>query len=88
LGLKSAACQKRRLAEPLRRNAGIPGPEGPVDNPKHDDRTIDGWRLEQRFPLDLDDSSVVEQAPPLWKDLTLASVIALLLWVAAVATFR
>ena len=59
-----------------------------MDNPNHDDWTIDRWRLEQRFPLDLDDSSVVEQAPPLWKDLTLASVVALLLWVAAVTIFR
>ena len=60
-----------------------------MDNPNHDDWTIDRWRLEQRFrPLDFDDSSVAEQAPPLWKDLTLASVVALLLWVAAVTIFR
>jgi len=59
-----------------------------VDNPNHDDWTIDRWRLEPRFsPLDPDDASV-EQAPPLWKDLTLASVVALLLWVAAAAMFR
>jgi hypothetical protein len=66
-----------------------PGPEGPVDNPHHDDWTIDRWRLEPRVSaLDPDDSSVVEHAPPLWKDLTLASVVALLLWVAAAAIFR
>jgi hypothetical protein len=60
-----------------------------VNNPNHDDRTIDRWRLDQHFNvLDLDDSRVVEQAPPLWKDLTLASVVALLLWVAAVALVR
>ncbi len=60
-----------------------------MNNPNHDDRTIDRWRLDQRFNvLEFDDSSIVEQAPPLWKDLTLASVVALLLWVAAVALFR
>ena len=69
--------------------SGIPGPEGPVDNPNHDDSTIERWRLEPRFStLDFDDSFVVEQAPPLWKDLTLASVVALLLWLAAAAIFR
>jgi len=60
-----------------------------VDHPNLDDRPIDRWRPEPRFdPFDLDDSSVIEQAPPLWKDLTLASVVALLLWVIAVALFR
>jgi hypothetical protein len=70
-------------------DARIPGPEGPVENPNLNDRTTDRWRLDTRFdPLDLDDSSVIEQAPPLWKDLTLASVVALLLWVTAIALFR
>lgn len=55
----------------------------------YDEWTIDSWRLEPRLrALDLDESSASEQAPPLWKDLTLASVVALLLWVAAVAIFR
>ena len=58
-----------------------------MDNPNHDDSTIERWRLEPKFrTLDLDDSFVVEQAPPLWKDLTLASVVALLLWLAAAAS--
>ena len=58
-----------------------------MDKPNHDDRTTDRWRLEQRLSaLELDD--VVEQAPPLWKDLALASVVALLLWVVAVELFR
>jgi hypothetical protein len=60
-----------------------------VDNPNYDDRTIDSWRLEPGFrALDLDDSYAVEQAPPLWKDLTLASIVALLLWGATVTIFR
>jgi hypothetical protein len=60
-----------------------------VDHSNLDDRPIDRWRPELRFdPFDLDDSSVIEQAPPLWKDLTLASVVALLLWIIAVVLFR
>ncbi len=51
-----------------------------MDNPNHD---VQRFRM-----LELDDSSVVDQAPPLWQDVTLASVVALLLWVAAVALFR
>ena len=54
-----------------------------------EDSTIDRWRLEPRVPvLDPDDSPIKEQAPPLWKDLTLASVVALLLWIAAATMFR
>ena len=56
---------------------------------KRDDWTIDRWRLEPRVPsLEFDESPVVDQAPPLWKDLTLASVVALLLWIAAATIFR
>ena len=51
----------------------------------YDDWTIDRWRLEPRFALKLDDSLDVEKAPPLWKDLTLAAVVALVLWAAAAA---
>jgi hypothetical protein len=55
-----------------------------VSTPNYDDSTIDRWRLEPRLHrLEFDESSGVEQAPPLWKDLTLASVVAALLWVAA-----
>ena len=37
--------------------------------------------------LEFEDSPASDQAPPLWKDLTLASVLAVLLWVAAAAVF-
>jgi hypothetical protein len=53
----------------------------------YDEWTIDRWRLEPRLSgLDLDDPSTVDPAPPLWKDLTLAAVVALGLWIAAMAT--
>lgn len=53
----------------------------------YDDWTIDRWRLEPRYALEFDDSPGVEKAPPLWKDLTLASVVALVLWAVAAAVF-
>lgn len=56
-----------------------------MNTPNYDDWTIDRSRLLRA--LELDESSTVEQSPPLWKDLALASVVALLLWVAAVAIF-
>ena len=46
----------------------------------YDEWTIDRWRLEPRYALKFDDSLGPEKAPPLWKDLTLASVVALVLW--------
>jgi hypothetical protein len=59
-----------------------------VKTRNYDDWTIDRWRLEPRYALELDDSlGVVEKAPSLWKDLTLATVIALALWAAAAAIF-
>ena len=52
-----------------------------------DDWTIERWRTEPRLlPLDFSEATV-EKAPPLWKDLTLASALAVLLWAAAVAVF-
>lgn len=49
----------------------------------YDDWTVESWRLEPRLrPLDAD-ASEADGAPPLWKDVTLAACIALLLWVAA-----
>ncbi len=50
-----------------------------------DSPTIDRWQTEQ--PLRMLDFEVedADQNPPLWKDLTYASVIALLLWVMAAA---
>jgi hypothetical protein len=54
----------------------------------YDEWTISRWRLEPRLHgLEMDDVPTAEQAPPLWKDLTLASVVAVLLWVAAAGVF-
>ena len=54
----------------------------------YDDGTIDRWRLEPRYrALDFEDPPVAEQNPPLWKDLTLASIVAALLWAAAAVVF-
>ncbi|MEO8076920.1 MAG: hypothetical protein ABI818_11350 [Acidobacteriota bacterium] len=58
-----------------------------MNNRKVDEWTVDRWRL-QPPALQLDESPLVEQSPPLWKDLTLASVVALLLWILAVAILR
>jgi hypothetical protein len=53
-----------------------------------DDWVIERWRTEPRYAsLELDDPMADEQAPALWKDLTLASVTALLLWAAAALVF-
>jgi hypothetical protein len=52
-----------------------------------DDWTIDRWKTEPRL-VGLELSDAVEQAPPLWKDLTFASVLAVLLWGAAIVVFR
>jgi hypothetical protein len=63
--------------------------EDAVNTRNYDDWTIERWRLEPRHVLKFDDSlgADVEQAPPLWKDLTLASIVALVLWLAAAAVF-
>ena len=54
---------------------------------KADDWTIERWKTEPRLMgIDLIDRSV-EQAPPLWKDLTVASALAVLLWGAAALVF-
>jgi hypothetical protein len=53
----------------------------------YDDWTIESWRIEPRLralEVDIDEP---DQNPPLWKDLTLASVIAALLWGAAAMIF-
>ena len=55
--------------------------------PKADEWTIERWRTEPRLVgLKLEDS-LTDATPPLWKDLTLASAIALLLWGAAAVLF-
>jgi hypothetical protein len=59
-----------------------------MNSQNYDDRTVERWRLEPRLSgLELDDWQSAEEAPPLWKDLTLASVLALVLWLAAAAIF-
>ena len=54
---------------------------------KYDEWTIDRWRLQRPAPQ-LDESPLVGQSPPLWKDLALAGVVALLLWILAATMFR
>jgi len=49
--------------------------------------TIERWKTEPRLVgLEYRDVSA-DQAPPLWKDLTLASALAILLWSAAAVVF-
>lgn len=53
-----------------------------------DDRTVDRWRLDPRFKaFEIDDPPDVDYAPTLWKDLTLALVVAAVLWIIAAALF-
>jgi hypothetical protein len=55
---------------------------------KVDDWTIERWRTEPRLAgLEFDESAPSEQSPPLWKDLTVASIVAVLLWAAAAIVF-
>jgi hypothetical protein len=59
-----------------------------VSTRNSDDRTIDRWRLEPRFKaFEIDDPPDVNHAPTLWKDLTLALVVAAVLWIIAAALF-
>jgi hypothetical protein len=52
-----------------------------------DDLTIERWKTEPRLTdLEFSDTTV-EEAPPLWKDLMLASALAVLLWGAAAVVF-
>ena len=61
-----------------------------MDRLKPDDWTIDRWKTEPRLIglefLEFNDTA--DQAPPLWKDLTLASAVAVLLWAIALVVFR
>jgi hypothetical protein len=50
---------------------------------KADDWVIERWKTEPRLGLEISDAPTVEQPPPLWKDVTVASALALLLWGAA-----
>jgi hypothetical protein len=59
-----------------------------VTTRNYDDWTIERWRTEPHYSsLDLDDPAPTDQAPALWKDLTLASVAAALLWATAAIVF-
>jgi hypothetical protein len=60
-----------------------------VNARNHDELTVERWRIEPRWRIleDVDEPPFVEQAPPLWKDLTVASIAAVLLWGAAVVLF-
>jgi len=56
----------------------------------YDDWTIESWRIEPRVrPLDaaVNADNAGDMNPPLWKDLTLASVVAVLLWGAVALMF-
>lgn len=57
------------------------------DRRNAEERAGERWRSDRRLVgLEFTDTSV-EQAPPLWKDLTLASALAVLLWGAAALVF-
>lgn len=59
-----------------------------MDSRNYDDWTIERWRLEPRITgLEFEDSTGTDQSPPLWKDLSFASAIALVLWIAAAFIF-
>lgn len=54
---------------------------------KADEWTIERWKTQPRLVgLEFSDK-VADKAPPLWKDLTVASALALLLWGAAAIVF-
>lgn len=55
--------------------------------PKADDWIIESWRTEpRRMGLEFSDT-LPDAAPPLWKDLAVASLVAVLLWAAALVVF-
>jgi hypothetical protein len=60
-----------------------------VTTRNYDDWTIERWKADPTFPaLEIEEPGTADQAPPLWKDLTLASVVALALWAIALVVFR
>ena len=53
----------------------------------YDDWTIESWRIEPRLrALDVE-LSETDDNPPLWKDLTVASAVAVILWAIAALLF-
>ena len=53
----------------------------------YDDWTIESWRIDPRLRALETDIDEPDQTPPLWKDLTLASILAAALWGAAAMLF-
>jgi hypothetical protein len=54
---------------------------------KADDWTIERWKTEPRLVgLEFTDAAA-DQAPPLWKDLMIATAVAVVLWGAAAVVF-
>jgi hypothetical protein len=61
--------------------------EDAVASRKADDWTIERWRTEPRWGrLEFDDT-LLDPVPPLWRDLAVASIIAIVLWLAAAVVF-
>jgi hypothetical protein len=58
--------------------------------PPIDDLVVESWRTEPRLSglqaLELDDAPVAD-APALWKDVAIATIIAVALWLCAAALF-
>jgi len=53
----------------------------------YDDWTVETWRIEPRLRATESEMDESGPNPPLWKDLTFASIIAALLWLVAAALF-
>jgi hypothetical protein len=81
----SGSFRRSPLASILSTPSALTG--GHVTTQKDDDWTIKRWKTEPRL-VGLEFNDATEAAPPLWKDLTLASAVAILLWAAAVVIFR
>jgi hypothetical protein len=60
-----------------------------VNAPDRDEWTVKRWRIEPRWRTleDVEEPELVEQTPSLWKDLTVATIAAVLLWGAAAVLF-
>jgi hypothetical protein len=71
------------FAKAVTSNAG-----GVMSLPNSDDWTIDSWRREPRLHgLQIDDPPESDAVPGFWKDLTLASIVAVVLWITAAVVF-
>ena len=86
---KLSARGRDGAGNPLAKGPAVAEPEGPVSIPHYDDLTIDRFKVAPRSSTrDFEDALPCEAtAPPLWKDLTLASIVAALLWIAAAVVF-